>query len=63
MLVKETLDEMVESGQVDAVERYVEAFMGAAAGKGWAKKDGQIVIPPLTECVARIVVAIKPPLN
>ena len=55
MLVKEKLDEMVAAGQADALERYVEAFVGAAAGNGWAK-EGQIVIPP-SDCVARLVVA------
>ena len=57
MLVKEKLDDLVAGGRADAVERYVEAFIGAAEGNGWAK-DGQIVIPP-TDNVARIVVAAK----
>ena len=58
MLMKAKLDEIVAGGQKDAVERYVEAFMGAAAGNGWAN-NGQIVIPE-SDCVARIVIATKP---
>ena len=57
MLMRDKLDALVADGQTDAVERYVEAFMGVATGNGWAK-DGQIVIPP-SDNVARIVVATK----
>ena len=58
MLVKEKLDEIVAGGRPDAVERYVEAFMRAAASNGWTKDDGQVVISP-SDNVARIVVATK----
>ena len=56
-LGKEKLEEMVADGRTDAVERYVEAFMGAATGNGWTK-DGQVVIPA-ADNIARIVVATK----
>ena len=58
MLMKEKLDAMVAGGKTDAVERYVEAFMAAVAGKGWSKDD-QVVIPS-SDNVARVAVAVKP---